>query len=401
MHENVLAGIEKKIGVAGIGSLLADRLSGSELSSLLLEVYRRKTDRLKPADLLAQFRQNRLVQPAPLDMIALMESSLAVLRFFRERGFLPVELSPVAALGSCSVVAAVSQDKVVSAVRGTEIVADATNALALVIAGRRRCGEEGLIRLSTVHRHVRTQAFANPRYLPHFVLGCMVSGGRDTGGYAFECEGLVEHIGSYIDLLREVYGVGREPRDTRLDHNRALAKVATEEGRVEAGPTKASDTTERSEGCERGLAGGKGEVLALPEMRYFPGNAFPAYIRLVLKRRGGYEGALMERERGDDGGRGGDDGALVDRVEGALRAHLGGVAGGREVVIEREDVPAANEYYKGLQFKLYITVNGVEWEIADGGFVDWTQRMLENRKERLLISGFGLELLFKMQNGLL
>jgi len=42
-----------------------------------------------------------------------------------------------------------------------------------------------------------------------------------------------------------------------------------------------------------------------------------------------------------------------------------------------------------------------EWEIADGGFVDWTQRLLGNRKERLLISGFGLELLVKMKNGFL
>jgi len=29
--------------------------------------------------------------------------------------------------------------------------------------------------------------------------------------------------------------------------------------------------------------------------------------------------------------------------------------------------------------------------IADGGFVDWTQRLTGNRKERLLISGFGVD----------
>ena len=52
-----------------------------------------------------------------------------------------------------------------------------------------------------------------------------------------------------------------------------------------------------------------------------------------------------------------------------------------------------NNYYKGIQFKMVIEVNGQVLEIADGGFVDWTQQLLGNRKERLLIAGFGLELL--------
>lgn len=33
---------------------------------------------------------------------------------------------------------------------------------------------------------------------------------------------------------------------------------------------------------------------------------------------------------------------------------------------------------------------------ADGGYTDWTQRLSGNRKERFLISGLGLELLFKI-----
>ncbi|MDO6431893.1 hypothetical protein Q4E93_14905 [Flavitalea sp. BT771] len=38
---------------------------------------------------------------------------------------------------------------------------------------------------------------------------------------------------------------------------------------------------------------------------------------------------------------------------------------------------------------------------ADGGFVDWTQQLPEDRKERMLIGGFGLDLLFRIQKGLL
>jgi hypothetical protein len=42
-----------------------------------------------------------------------------------------------------------------------------------------------------------------------------------------------------------------------------------------------------------------------------------------------------------------------------------------------------------------------EFEIADGGLVDWTQQLLNNKKERFFISGFGLEILNKLEEGLL
>jgi hypothetical protein len=44
-------------------------------------------------------------------------------------------------------------------------------------------------------------------------------------------------------------------------------------------------------------------------------------------------------------------------------------------------------YYQGLCFKVFLHGE----EIGDGGFVDWTQRLLGNRKERLLISGVGVD----------
>ncbi|MGZ3143389.1 hypothetical protein ACVDFE_15620 [Lentzea chajnantorensis] len=57
----------------------------------------------------------------------------------------------------------------------------------------------------------------------------------------------------------------------------------------------------------------------------------------------------------------------------------------------RGDLPADPSrtpgYYQGLCFKVYLHGE----EIGDGGFVDWTQRLLGNRKERLLISGVGVD----------
>src|SRR5258708_14190318 len=93
---------------------------------------------MSPPQLLKLYQGNRFVHPAETDMIGLLEEELRCLRFFRDRHFQPIELSPAAQLGSCSVVATADQDKIISATRNTEILADATNALALHIADCKR-----------------------------------------------------------------------------------------------------------------------------------------------------------------------------------------------------------------------------------------------------------------------
>jgi hypothetical protein len=51
-------------------------------------------------------------------------------------------------------------------------------------------------------------------------------------------------------------------------------------------------------------------------------------------------------------------------------------------------------YYDGPMLRVSITDReGIRYPIADGGTVPWTQRLLSNAKERLVISGFGLGLI--------
>jgi len=104
----------------------------------------------------------------------------------------------------------VSQKKIVSAVRQTEIVADATNSLALHIADLRRRGQlsgEEIARLCTVHRHVRAQEIRGKGFSAHFKAGCLVSAGRDYGDHRFECRALQEQVMALESLFREVFKV--------------------------------------------------------------------------------------------------------------------------------------------------------------------------------------------------
>jgi hypothetical protein len=50
------------------------------------------------------------------------------------------------------------------------------------------------------------------------------------------------------------------------------------------------------------------------------------------------------------------------------------------------------EYYREFRFKVYASqARGREIELVDGGGTDWTQKLLNNAKERLIISGIGSE----------
>jgi len=48
-------------------------------------------------------------------------------------------------------------------------------------------------------------------------------------------------------------------------------------------------------------------------------------------------------------------------------------------------------YYKGLQATINANVDGNIFEIGDLGFTDWTQKLLNNTSERLLISAMALD----------
>ena len=54
------------------------------------------------------------------------------------------------------------------------------------------------------------------------------------------------------------------------------------------------------------------------------------------------------------------------------------------------------EYYQLMQFKVFVKKDGQMYNLADGGFVDWTQKLLVNKKHRCLISGIGIELLHRI-----
>ncbi|NEE04299.1 hypothetical protein [Phytoactinopolyspora halotolerans] len=79
------------------------------------------------------------------------------------------------------------------------------------------------------------------------------------------------------------------------------------------------------------------------------------------------------------------------RVLDELRRTLEGAC-----VVEDPERRGGRGYYAGLCFKVYGSRDGRRYELSDGGVVDWTQQLLQNRKERLTISGIGVERLLAL-----
>lgn len=304
--------IVERIGQPDLIDILVNELSGSELTSLLLEVFNRRTQQLSPTDLLQTYQHNRFVKPADLDAMALRGLEDRALSVFGSFGFSAIELSPVAPLGSCSIVASADQKKIVSATRQTEVVADATNLLALHIADLRKSSRQPigtLLRFSAIHRHLRTPPVPDlPGMRPHFKIACSVVAGKDTGHYSFEKITLSEHVAMMMAFFKDIM-----PNNTLL-------------------------------------------------FRLYPHKGYP------------------------------DPVALVDLLAAYVHDHHPEA----RIEVSKDDVDN-NNYYKGVQCKLYLDLSGQLIDIGDGGFVDWTQQLLQNKKERLFTAGIGIELLHRLR----
>ncbi|MGG1636667.1 hypothetical protein [Paenibacillus sp. NRS-1760] len=204
--------ILRKLDQADLINLLVDRISSSDLNSLLLKVFSEKTKTSSPNDLLKRYKNNRFVHPADVDVLLLKRLELDVLDIASKHSFSPIQLSPVAPLGCASVLGTVDQNKAISALRGTEVVSDATNLLSLHISKLLKSNDsndkrDNFIRFCTTHRHVRAQFFGDaPGMLPHFHLFCMVSSGLDEGSYSFEKQSLWEHIKVYQSIFKTLFG---------------------------------------------------------------------------------------------------------------------------------------------------------------------------------------------------
>jgi hypothetical protein len=182
-----------------------EAVPGSELSSFFLELAGRRARARTPAEVLRQWVQDTFTSLSMVDLRQVLRVELRLLD--AAAAFEAVELSPLAPLATCASVGLTSQNKIVSTMRGTEVVSDSTNVMALECARRLRRSPEVPVRLATCQRVVRAQAIPKkPGYAHHFKLFAMATAGLETKDHGFLVDALLEHIRALLaglDALKQ------------------------------------------------------------------------------------------------------------------------------------------------------------------------------------------------------
>jgi len=194
---------------------LARGLAQSELWSLLLGVMEQRATARSLSDLMSQWERDQFTAPAYVDQRTLHGIDMQLLA--AATAFEAIELSPLAPLGVCSVVGLASQNKIVSALRGTEVVSDPTNVFALECARRLKKDPAQVVRLATTHRCVRAQEVPKvPGFAQHFRIFCLATAGRETANQATTVASLVEHIKTYLAALDRLEALGYSFAERRV-----------------------------------------------------------------------------------------------------------------------------------------------------------------------------------------
>jgi hypothetical protein len=200
------SGAERRVWAAlpvGAREELERGLSPTDLQTMLLAVARVRAAAVTPSQVLRRWQSDRFVRPAAADprRLAALEARLWQLL---PDAIVGVELSPVVPLGTCTAVTPLSQNRIVSTARSTEVISDSTNALAVeAVVRRREQSAEGEVHLAACQRQLRAQSFGAGS-AAHFRLFALVSSARDTGSARTEAQLLIRHLSFWRDLLAEL-----------------------------------------------------------------------------------------------------------------------------------------------------------------------------------------------------
>jgi len=235
---------------APVRQALETGLPPTDLQTLLMTVARARARKVTAARVMQRWSQDRFVRTSSCDPRRLARLEARLWDLLPDR-FAGVELSPVAPLGTCSALAPVDQHRIVSTVRGTEMLSDPTNALAIEAATRRReQGVQGRVDLAACHRVVRAQTFA-PGNAAHFRLFALVSSVRDRGSGRIQAELLIDHISFWQQALAELLpGAATRITVTVFGHQVLAERLRdTIQPAVSAGPRPVVEDPARSHGA--------------------------------------------------------------------------------------------------------------------------------------------------------
>ena len=346
MQSKIIERIASEAGLPNLPSALSG-LPPSDMQSLLMHVFQARTAGIEISDVL-RTADRPLLQPSKID--ARLFNTFDRAAFEVAESFEAIELAPVCGLGLNRVLGAIDQNSVLTTIRRAEVLGDATMQMAMECALRRK-NSSRIVRLASSHRVVRLQPFNVPGFVPHFRLFSMVTAGRDTGSLAFEIQHLGEHIRCYLRLFRQLNNHGFQFASPLVE----ISDTAVVQSLLAANGVSMNEVRES---IRAHRPGGSAQFLAER------GIAVPERLE-DTERLARLKTELL-------------DVLQAEFPEAQFRFNLARLEG--------------LNYYTGFCLRISPEApDGVRYPVCDGGFTNWTARLLQNKKERLLTSGIGTE----------
>ncbi len=344
----------------------------TRIQSFLIGLFKVIVEKINPSRLLAMYKDNRLSEISDVNTVVLNRVEGELFRLLPKH-YVPVDLSPVSTLGSNSVLTNVSQKTVLATIRAVEVVGDPTTALALECAKRREKMMKNVetrnqcVSLASAHRVLRLQDFSKiPGFTAHFKAFAMATAGQDTGSREFMFRSVSEQIAYWLRFLTNGSDSSSVKRITvSISHIEIMEKLI---GRGMVDRVVVSRNTQTPN-----FIPFKHFDIGMPDIVEHINRDLDFWningLRMEMEYLWHFEQDIIS----------------------VLRKKF-------PQVIFNFDLGrhAGIGYYSGICFKVSgENQQGVTYPLIDGGSSFWTKKLLTNRHENLLTSGFGSELFCK------
>ncbi|WP_437945556.1 hypothetical protein WME98_32230 [Sorangium sp. So ce296] len=351
--------------------LLAEGLPGNELTTLLLHCLRQRALRRSFVEVLDHAERTPMTHASAADARRIHAFDAAA--YAAAAGFEAVDLAPVGPLGATAC-AGVEPNNVLATVRFAEVAADPTTGLALHAARRRRETRGGEpLRFCASQRVLRMQPTKHPGFSPHFRLFALVTAARSPGRSeddACERRALLEHLLVWADLIRALPAAGFRAAGLRV----VLSDTAVVRACLGARGLDADALAQRAKAHEPGSS-----EAALREASVDLPRAAADYV-----------GAARSL------GLGPEPVARAERWVAEVGEPLARARPEVEIVYDLARLQGLG-YYAGPFVQLVVRRDdGLELPVGDGGAVPWLGALLSNRRERMVATGIGTEMVVKL-----
>lgn len=373
-EEKMLQSISEELGVSNLLEILSTAPM-RRLQPILVHAFKNRAKTRKPAELLQEYeRKQEFLGISSIAQNNLYEFAL-ICHEAVQPTFEAVQTSPVAPLGLNAVLSMVSQNNILSSIRGSEVVSDLTSQLALECALRRKQNiarkDDSAVNISTSGRVLRLQPFDKSKgYMQHFNLFALCSSGPNIsakGGFAVPT--LQQHIDMLLNAISALHKEGYKSSyiTVKISDMRFLDQL------IDAIKLSREDILRNSLNDDF-------DLFAEYQVQ------FPKEVESAddLKSTMFRDNGLADRVR------------YYSHIERGVIKPLRAVNPGVRFCFDFNR-KAGLGYYPHLCFHIFATnQKGSVVQVADGGAVDWAAKLLGNNREAMVTSGIGAELMQKL-----